>query len=121
MKKFLFLIGGWFSFCIGIIGIILPVLPTTPFLLLAGFCFANSSKTFENWLKQTKVYNFYVADYADTKSISKSRKKKIIWQIYLLMAISIYFAPVKAVKIGLGVLTLFITYYLFKIIPDKSE
>ena len=48
-------------------------------------------------------------------------KKKIIVYIYILMAISIYLAPILAVKIGLGALTVFITYYLFWVIPDKNR
>ena len=61
----------------------------------------------------------YVADYLETKSIDRSRKKKIIIYIYILMGVSIYFAPIIFVKIGLALLTVFITYYLFKVIPDK--
>lgn len=119
MYKLFFLTGGFISLSIGMIGIVLPVLPTTPFLLLSGFCFAKSSKRFEDWLRKTKIYQFYVADYAQTKSISASRKKRIIWQIYLLMGISIWLAPLTWVKVGLFSLTIFITYYLFKVIPDK--
>ncbi|MEQ9763412.1 YbaN family protein [Streptococcus jiangjianxini] len=119
MKKLFYLIVGCFSLVVGIAGIVLPIIPTTPLLLLAGFCFARSSKTFEIWLRNSKIYNFYVADYAETKSIAKERKKKIIWQIYLLMGISIYFAPLLPIKFMLVALTVFITYYLFKVIPDK--
>lgn len=96
------------------------MLPTTPFLLLAGFCFARSSVAFEKWLRNSKIYSWYVADYAETKTISKSRKKKIIIQIYILMGVSIYFCPIFWVKLALGALTIFITYYLFFIIPDKE-
>ena len=119
MHRLFFLTGGFISLTVGLIGIILPIIPTTPFLLLSGFCFAKSSAKFEAWLRKTKVYQFYVADYAETKSISASRKKKIIWQIYLLMGISIWLAPLIWIKIGLFLLTLFITYYLFKVIPNK--
>ena len=119
VHRLFFLTGGFISLTVGLIGIILPIIPTTPFLLLSGFCFAKSSTRFETWLRKTKVYQFYVADYAETKSISASRKKKIIWQIYLLMGISIWLAPLIWIKIGLFLLTLFITYYLFKVIPNK--
>ncbi|MGT2749673.1 YbaN family protein [Streptococcus orisasini] len=121
MKSLFYLIAGCTSLAVGLAGIILPILPTTPLLLLAGFCFARSSKRFEKWLRSSRIYQFYVADYAESKSISASRKKKIVLQIYLLMAISIYFAPLVWVKIALFCLTLFITYYLFRVIPDKKE
>lgn len=119
MQRIFYLVFGFVSLVVGVIGIVLPIVPTTPLLLLAGFCFARSSKRFEKWLRNTKIYQFYVADYVETKSISRKRKKQIIWQIYLLMAISIWLAPILLVKIGLGLLTIFITYYLFWVIPEK--
>lgn len=118
MHKLFFLIIGCISLIIALVAIPIPVLPTTPFLLLSGFCLAKSSPRFERWLKESKVYQFYVGDYAETKAISRKRKKRIIWQIYLLMGLSIWLAPILWVKIGLFFLTLFITYYLFKVIPD---
>lgn len=118
--KVIYLSLGFVSLGLGILGIPLPILPTTPFLLLAIACFARSSKRFEKWLYQAKLYQSYVADFRETKSIAKERKKKIIIQIYVLMGISIFFAPIFWVKIGLFCLTVFITYYLFKVIPDKD-
>ena len=118
--KVIYLSLGFVSLGLGILGIPLPILPTTPFLLLAIACFARSSKRFKKWLYHTKLYQSYVADFRETKSIAKERKKKIIIQIYVLMGISIFFAPIFWVKIGLFCLTVFITYYLFKVIPDKD-
>jgi len=92
-----------------------------PFLLLSMACFAKSSKRFETWLYQTKLYQTYVADYRETKSIAKERKKWILLQIYILMGISIYLAPIIWVKLALGALTIFITFYLLKVIPNKPE
>ena len=109
---------GMVSLGLGILGIPLPILPTTLFLLLAIACFTRSSKRFEKWLYNTKLYQTYVADFRETKSIAKERK--IIIQIYVLMGISIVFAPIIWVKIVLFFLTLFITYCLFKVIPDKD-
>ena len=117
--RLIYFIIGILSLGMGVLGIVLPVLPTTPFLLLAIACFSRSSKRFEDWLYHTKMYQIYVADFRETGSISKERKKKIIVSIYILMGISIYFAPVIWVKLGLFAFTIFITYYLFKVIPDK--
>ena len=121
MKNLLFTSLGFVSFALGAIGVLLPILPTTPFLLLSGYCFARSSKKFEIWLRKTKLYKFYVEDYAESKTISYDRKKKIIWQIYLLLGLSIFVAPILWVKLALFLLTLFITYYLFRVIPDKKD
>ncbi|MBM6614838.1 YbaN family protein [Desemzia sp. RIT804] len=109
---------GFMSFGLGSIGVLLPVLPTTPFLLLSAFCFTRSSKRFDIWLRQTRLYRVYIADYMETRSIPMKRKWKILLNIYLLMSFSIFFAPLLPVKIGLAVLTAGITFYLFAIIPS---
>ena len=83
--RLVYLTIGFMSLGLGIIGIPLPILPTTPFLLLSMACFAKSSKRFETWLYQTKLYQTYVSDYRETKSIAKERKKWILLQIYILM------------------------------------
>lgn len=119
MKKIAYLLVGCISLLTGIVGIVLPLVPTTPLLLLAGFCFARSSKKFEVWLRNSKIYDFYVSDYAETKSIPRERKKKMIWQIYLLMGISIYFAPFWFIKLGLFIGTAIGTYVLFQVVPDR--
>jgi len=118
MRPIYFLIG-LLSLGLGVLGVFLPILPTTPFLLLSIACFSRSSKRFENWLYHTKMYQTYVADFRETGSIAKERKKRIIISIYILMGISIFLAPLLVVKIALFALTIFITYYLFKVIPDK--
>ena len=90
-----------------------------PFLLSIA-CFSRSSKRFEDWLYHTKLYQTYVADFRETKSITRERKKKSSslstswWEFLFILHL---FLPV---KIGLGALTIFITYYLFKVIPDKE-
>ena len=81
MRRGFYFVVAWISLALGIIGIVLPVLPTTPFLILTVICFSKSSKRFEEWFAKTKLYQIYVADYLETKSIDRSRKKKII--IYL--------------------------------------
>ncbi|MCF1616174.1 YbaN family protein [Tetragenococcus koreensis] len=120
MKKNLLIAAGLFSFVLGSIGAILPILPTTPFLLLSGYCFARSSEQFDQWLKQTKLYKFYCADYVETRTIPRNKKWKIFINIIILMAISIFLAPMLAVKIMLGFLTVFITIFLFFAVPDKK-
>ena len=119
MKRIIYIILGSLSLALGVIGIPLPILPTTPFLLLAGFFYARSSERFEVWLKGTKIYKLYVADYAETKTIDRKRKKWILLQIYILMGISIFFAPIVWVKWLLGGLTIFMTFYLLFVIPNK--
>lgn len=121
MKKHFLISVGVLSFILGSVGVLLPILPTTPFLLLAGYCFAHSSDTFNDWLKNTKVYQTYVADYAETKTIPKNKKWKILVNIYIMMGISIFLAPLQPIKVMLALLTLGLTVGLLFVIPNRQD
>jgi len=60
--RIIYLSIGFISLALAIVGVALPLLPTTPFLLLSIACFSKSSKRFEKWLYHTKLYQTYVAD-----------------------------------------------------------
>ena len=74
--RIIYLSIGFISLALAIVGVALPLLPTTPFLLLSIACFSKSSKRFEDWLYHTKLYQAYVADFRESKSIARERKKK---------------------------------------------
>jgi len=59
----LYLTCGLSSLVLGFIGVFLPFLPTTPFVLLAGFCFARSSPKLHSWLLSSKLFGRTVADW----------------------------------------------------------
>ncbi|MCK1196713.1 YbaN family protein [Streptococcus uberis] len=118
MKKTLYIIAGCVSFVLAIIGIPLPILPTTPLLLLAGFCFSRSSDRFNNWLRGTKVYKYYVGDYLETRIIKRERKKQILIQVWILMGISIIFAPFVWMKILFFTMTTIMSFVLLKFVPE---
>ncbi|MGL4345364.1 MAG: YbaN family protein [Cellulosilyticaceae bacterium] len=56
MKKSIYIVLGFLAFSLGVIGIILPVLPTTPFLLVASFCFVRGSESINKWFVNTTIY-----------------------------------------------------------------
>lgn len=121
MKRHFLISVGILSFLLGSAGAILPLLPTTPFLLLAGYCFTRSSNKFDVWLKKTKLYQIYASDYVETKSIPKHKKWKILISSYILMGISILLAPLQPVKVMLIVLALAITVVLLFVVPNRED
>lgn len=87
MKKVLYVILGCFSVATGAIGTVLPIVPTFPFLLLAAYCFAKSSKRLETWFQNTKLYKDNLADYVEGKGMSRKAKIRIMCTVTLLMSI----------------------------------
>ncbi len=91
MKKTLLIISGYISFVLGIIGIFLPVIPTTPFLLLAAALFAKSSDKLYNWLINHKVFGEYIRNFREDKAIPLKGKIIAISTLWLFMLYSIFF------------------------------
>lgn len=104
------LIGLGFIFVgLGILGAFLPILPTTPFLLLAAACFARSSKKFYNWLLNHKFLGSYIKNYREQRAITLRGKIISLSVLWLVMgytaffAISNIFVSIIIILIGLGV------------------
>jgi len=74
MYKLLFAILGWIFVVVGVVGIFLPLLPTTPFLLVAAFCFNKSSNQFHSWLLSHRILGPPVKNWQDNKIISRKAK-----------------------------------------------
>ena len=70
IKKSLYIIVGLISFGLGAIGVILPILPTTPFLLLASFCFVRGSDKFDRWFKETKIYKKHLENFVNNRAMT---------------------------------------------------
>lgn len=70
IKKWLLIIAGSISVGLGMLGIILPLLPTTPFLLLAAACYLRSSERLYNWLIYHRIFGKIIRDYLQNKTIS---------------------------------------------------
>ena len=84
---------GWLSVVLGVIGIFLPVLPTTPFLLLAAACFARSSPRFYHWLVEHPRLGPWIRDYLDGNGIPLKGKVYAIGLMWLSIGLSCYLVP----------------------------
>jgi uncharacterized membrane protein YbaN (DUF454 family) len=89
--KFLLVIIGIASLCLGILGIFLPILPTTPFLLLSAMLFARSSERLYKWLLYHKILGKYIRDFLQEKAISLRIKIFSISVMWMAMLYAIFF------------------------------
>lgn len=108
---------------IGCIGIVLPILPTTPFLLLAVVLFAKGSERFHRWFLSTGLYKRYLENFVVNRSMTRSAKIRILSVVTVLFAVGIWFSPVFAKIIIVLVAVFHYVYFLFGIrtVPEKEE
>lgn len=96
MKKILYIFIGCISLGLGIIGVILPILPTVPFVLLAAFCFARSSERLDGWFKNTKLYR----ENNMKNGMTKQAKIRIMCSVSLLMSIGFIMMGLRGIVVG---------------------
>ncbi|MCC1397326.1 YbaN family protein [Staphylococcus aureus] len=123
MRLILIVIGLIFT-ALGIAGAVLPLLPTTPFLLVAVFCFARSSDRFYNWLINQTIYKEYVENFYLHRGYTLQQKIKILISLYIVIAFSIYMVDVLAVRVGLIIMVIIQTAVLFtfvKTLPKSNH
>jgi len=107
--KYTFIIAGIFFTALGILGIFLPVLPTTPFLILAAICFGKSSRRFYHWLLKNRWLGIYIENYLEKKGISLRTKIVSIVFLWIMIGysafyvIDVMYGKIILILIGIGV------------------
>ena len=91
VKRKIFLLCGFMLLTIGIIGIFLPLLPTTPFLILAAVCFSKSSEKAHQWLLHNKWCGEYIRNYIEKKGISLRHKIFSLFLLWITIGYSAFF------------------------------
>lgn len=102
---------------LGTIGILLPLVPTTPFLLLATFLFARSHQRLNQWLLSHRYLGPYIIAFRDKRGLTATQKFRIGSSMTIIMAISFYYAPVVAVRYTLIGIWIF---WIFMLIRMKT-
>ncbi len=116
IKKYIYVTVGLLSFAIGAIGVILPILPTTPFLLLASFCFVRGSEKFDRWFKSTKMYKKHLESFVNEKAMTMKQKVMILLFVNIMLAIPIILVDNLHMRLFLlGLICIKLYYFIFKI------
>jgi uncharacterized membrane protein YbaN (DUF454 family) len=87
----LLLVLGWLFVGLGLAGVVLPVLPTTPFILLAAACFARSSERFYDWLLASRVFGPLIRDWREHHAIPRRARWIGITAIVIFLGSSLVF------------------------------
>jgi len=90
VRKALLIFAGTVFVALGVLGMFLPLVPTTIFLLLAGYCYSHSSERFHNWLLNNRLCGDYIRNYKDGKGISLRQKVSTILFLWMSIGFSIW-------------------------------
>ena len=94
-KRMSLVVLGWLAIILGAIGIILPLLPTTPFLLLAAFFFSRSSPRFHQWLITHRWFGEYIDNFQSGRGMTRRSKISTVLLIWLSIGLStLFFVPI---------------------------
>lgn len=122
LRHGLWAVGGFLCFALGMVGVVLPILPTTPFILVAAFCFARSSERLNAWFKSTKLYKQVLEGYVTKRSMTLKAKLTVLVPVTALLAIG--FALMGSVPVGRIVLAIVwaghLIYFGFVVKTDKE-
>ena len=111
--KVLLIIAGTISLVLGIIGIFVPLLPTTPFLLLSAAAYVRGSERLYNWLINHKYLGVYIRNYREHKAIPLRAKIFSVTLMWLTIGYCIIFMDLPVwIKILLGCISICVTWHI---------
>ncbi len=125
MKRMILILAGCVSLALGCVGVVLPVLPTVPFLLLTAWCFAKSSRRLHSWFVGTKLYKQHLESYVQKRGMTVRTKLTLLGTSSTVMLLG--FLMMGEVPVGRLVLAVVwvchVVYFVFgvKTLPAVSR
>jgi uncharacterized membrane protein YbaN (DUF454 family) len=121
LKRYLVIALGTICLAIGIVGIFTPILPTTPFLLLAAYCYLRSSQRFYRWLMNNRVFGSYIRSYTEGRGIPLKVKLFTIALLWVTIGISIWLVANTIVTVVLLVVAVGVSLHIAFIRRKKDR
>ena len=121
MQRTILIIIGWLAVVLGTIGVVLPLLPTTPFILLAAWCFARSSPRFHHWLLYRSWFGGYLRHWQSYKAMSPGAKPRAIMVILLTFGVSLWLVDMVWVRLLLLTILCGLLIFLWRIPVVDAE
>lgn len=118
--RYILIIFGSLSLLIGVIGIAIPVLPTTPFLLITSFCYLRSSSRLYQWLMNHRTFGPYLYNYLTYRAVKKSVKVVALITLWFSLGLSIIIVPNIYLKIMLSFIGTMVSIHLLRLKTLKA-
>jgi hypothetical protein len=113
-QHYLLMTIGWLSVILGVIGAFLPILPTTPFILFAAWCFARSSERFHKWIIDNKYFGPIITDWENGNGISRKIRTRALLMMWFSLCFSMLVIRQWWAVLLLSSIGIIATLYLFK-------
>jgi uncharacterized membrane protein YbaN (DUF454 family) len=116
LRKGIYIIVGTLALAIGIIGIFLPVVPTTPLVLLSAACYLRGSEKLHRWILSNPRFGEIIENYESGKGLKRSIKVKAIGLMWIMILISaFYFVDSVIARIAMILISSLVTIYLIRL------
>lgn len=120
--RWMLIAAGMICVGLGALGIVLPGLPTTPFLLLAAYCFARSSEHFHSWLLNHRWFGSYVRNFEEGRGMTRPAKASTLLVLWLSFGITIvFFVPVVWGQVSMLLLAVAVSTYILRLPTPPPE
>ena len=122
MQKKLVMLLGWFFILLSVIGLLLPILPTTPFLILALTLFANSSPKFHQMLLNHRWFGPVLNQWEDNKTVTRPIKIRAVLLVLFSFAISIFLVrEYWMLQVMLVIIASILLFYICRLKEDNRK
>jgi uncharacterized membrane protein YbaN (DUF454 family) len=116
---FLFLVATLLT--IGVVGIFVPILPTTPLVLAAFICFTKSSKRAETWIQQNRYFGSYIENYRTKRGVPYDVKLKSVGFLWVTMMVSMLIFQQRILLIILPLVGVAVTAHILTLKTSNDE
>ena len=110
--RYLWVGGGYLFLALGVLGSLLPLLPTVPFLILASGCFAKGSPRMHRWLQEHPVFGRSLRNWEEHRAIGRRAKILAISSIVLIGGAGLFFLPHWGGQVGVGVILFSVSIFI---------
>jgi uncharacterized membrane protein YbaN (DUF454 family) len=121
IKTALLWLSGWLSLITGLIGIVLPLLPTTPFVLLSAYCFARTSPRLHHWMLNHRWFGPPIRQWQQTGTVNRESKIKALFLIAVTFLLTLTLTPIPAAAKAALVLLALILMGIVARLPEQRK
>lgn len=120
LKKYLLITLGTITLALGVVGVFLPILPTTPLLLVTAFCYLRSSRALYSWLINHRLFGRYLQDYLARRTVPRKAKALALGTLWPSLLVTMFIIPLSPVRLLVGLIGLAVSVYILRLREEAA-